>query len=251
MTSRPEIPNERLSEWIDFLENWAQQRSRYAEWLAADYQRDANWLQCGPAGKGSGPRMVLSFHEEPLPWRFHWLSFERTAPRELLDRAYRIAADRAEEYEKAVINDQLGVRLQDYGLLVTSRDLCPYDPSRPAWYQASNQMFLEAGYLDCFRLLLSLKVLDGARVSSLYTAESQRRGTILYLALRMYYNDHAQLPESLDALVAGKYLHRLPVVPIVCKPFYYEPIGAREELNAAIRLQNEFLGWPAHTRGYE
>ena len=52
VTSRPEIPNERLSEWIDFLENWAQQRSRYAEWLAADYQRDANWLQYGPAGNG-------------------------------------------------------------------------------------------------------------------------------------------------------------------------------------------------------
>ncbi len=247
VTSGIGVRNEQLRVCVDFLEAWAAQRTRHAAWLAADYQRDITWLQNGPA---QNRYSEYEFHTEPLPWRYRWLPFERVRALQMLDRAYRIATDRIEEYEAAVINDKLdagrpregfiagsvpfGVPGQGVGF-VTSRDILPYDPSRSIWYQASDRTLLDGGGPNCFRLIDSLELLRRSFPGPLYMAESQRRGTILYLALRMYYNDHDQLPESLDALVEKKYLARLPVVPVICKPFYYEPIGASEELNATIR----------------
>ncbi len=35
-----------------------------------------------------------------------------------------------------------------------------------------------------------------------------------------------------------KYLNRLPVVPIACQRFYYEPRGASDELNAILAKRN-------------
>jgi hypothetical protein len=136
-----------------------------------------------------------------------------------------------------VINDQLGAGKLG---LVSSQDILPFDPARPIWYQMSNQMILETDMYR-FRLLTSLAMMHYKRYDSLYTAEAQRRGTILYLALRMYYNDKGELPESLDALVKEEYLDRLPVVPIVCKPFYYEPDGASEKRD--VKSLEQFAGY--------
>ncbi len=246
VTSRPGIGNEKLRVCIDFLEDWGSQRPRHAEWLAVDCQRDMAWLQLGPAPEYAG----YGIHGEPLPWRYRWLWYERTRALQLLDRTYRIAADRAEAEETALINDQLGnpfeQRQQGEGL-VSWQDILPYDPSRSIWYQASNQALLGSRSLRRFRLINSLEQSQWNRYDSLYTAEAQRRGTILYLALRMYYNDHGELPESLDALVEGKYLTRLPLVPIACEPFHYEPTAASEQMNKTIERLNGFytnMYWP-------
>jgi hypothetical protein len=213
------------------LEDWPERRSRHARWLAAAYQCDLIWLQHGPVDEQYAE---YGFHHKPLPPRYRWFSFERKRMLRLLDRAYRIAAERAEEYEEGVINDHVGVFPYRYGL-VTEGDIVPYDPARPIWYQGSAHMLPYLARDTGFHLLDSVAWFNWNWDDPFYNAEAQRRGTILYLALRMYYNDHGRLPEPLDALVAGEYLSRLPVVPIARKPFYYEPSGAEEELLAAIK----------------
>jgi hypothetical protein len=240
-------PNERLRDCVDFLEDWPEKRSHRASWLAAAYQRDRIWLQHGPVDKHWA---TYGFHHEPLPSRYRWFSFERKRMLRLLDRAYRIAAERAEEHERAVINDQVAVLPYGYGL-VTERDIVPYKPDRPIWYQASTDMLLASAREHDFRLLDSVQWVNWGWDDPFYEAEAERRGTILYLALRMYYNDHSGLPESLDALVKGKYLDRLPVVPTVREPFYYEPAGAEEDLLAAIQSANDPENqWIWKTRRY-
>ncbi|MHB8899655.1 MAG: ABC transporter permease [Thermoguttaceae bacterium] len=235
--------NNQLRVCIDFLEDWVTERSRQADWLAADWARDTAWLQYGPVEGYDG----YGFHDEPLPWQFRWLPFERTRALRLLDRTCRIAAERAEIRELAVIDDQAGVEwaglyltggsmpvLTGQDPLLGSGDLVPYDPSRPIWYQAFSQMPLQVSGLERFRLIDSVATFSWSLSDPLFTAESQRRGTILYLALRMYYNDQGRLPKSLDALVAEGYLAELPVVPIARKPFRYEPSAASDDLNLAI-----------------
>lgn len=255
VTRRSEIPNDRLRGAIDFLEGWGEERTGCAEWLAADCQRDIVWLQEGPREKTGGKDNYdkYGFHCKALPWRYRWFSFERERALRLLDRAFRIGADRATEFERAVIYDQAAERLEprrrldvdlrgfirdERSWLLRSDDLVPYDPARPVWYQLP---FREEVFQDLrwqFRLFISLDAFDWILKDSLYTAESQRRGTILYLALRMYVNDHGRLPESLDALVEGKYLAGLPLIPIAREPFYFAPDGASEDLNRAIEKRN-------------
>jgi hypothetical protein len=255
VTGRSEIPNDRLRAAIEFLEDWGKQRTGCAEWLAADCQRDMVWLQEGPRKNADGKNKYdkHGFHCKALPWRYRWLSFERERALRLLDRAFRIGADRATEYERAIIHDQAVEGLQGrpnldvdpWGFeqpqrlrLLRSHDLVPYDPARPVWYQASSLDEVFRNLRWQFRLFDSLDTLEWSLRGGLYTAEAQRRGTILYLALRMYVNDHGRLPESLDALVEGKYLARLPVIPIAREPFYFAPDGASEELNRAIEECN-------------
>jgi len=235
VTAQADIPNERLRACVDFLEDWPEKRPRHADWLTAAYQRDLIWLHNGPVDE---QHAEYGFHHQPLPPRYRWFSFERKRMLRLLDRAFRIAAERAEEYEEGVINDHVGVLPHRYGL-VTEADIVPYDPARPIWYQASNQMQLYSSNEIGFRLLDSVVWLNWNWDNPFYNAEAQRRGTILYLALRIYYNDHGRLPESLDALVEGEYVDRLPLIPTVCKPFYYEPSGAEGELLAAIKSAND------------
>ncbi len=250
VTRRLEIPNDRLRAAIEFLEDWGEQRTGCAEWLAADFQRDMVWLQEGPRKHADGKNQYdkRGFHCKALPWNYRWLYFERQRALRLLDRAFRIGADRATEYETAVIHDQAiqgpedlpDVDVDPWGFerqrfrLLRSYDLVPYDPARPVWYQASalDEVFQQLRWQ--FRLFNSLDTLGWSLRGGLYTAEAQRRGTILYLALRMYVNDHGRFPESLDALVEGKYLARLPVIPIAREPFYFAPDGASEELHRAI-----------------
>lgn len=246
--AQSDVPNERLRACIDFLEDWPKERSRHAAWLAAAYQRDLIWLQHGPLDQQYAEH---GFHHKPLPSRYRWFSFERKRMLKLLDRAYRIAAERAEEYENAVINDQVGIPLHNFGL-VTYQDIIPHDPARPIWYQFSTEMLLFSTQGHHFRLLESVAWLNWMWDDPFYTAEAQRRGTILYLALRMYYNDNGRLPKALDALVEAEYLDRLPVIPVVCETFYYEPVGAEEKLLEAIEAANEAddqRSWWAHTYG--
>lgn len=242
VTRQPGIPRERLRAYIRFLETWQHKRPRRVAWLTADYERDTIWLAFGPT------EVDNSYHDEPLPWRYRWFSFERRRALRLIDRVYRIAVDHSEQYETALINDQVGIRplwanlngWWGYGL-VTSQEAIPPDLARPIWYQRASQSVLDTDYLHHFYLLNKVGHLRWKRSDPLYMAESQRRGTILYLALRMYYNDHAELPETLDALVEGRYLASLPVVPATGKPFYFEPEGASGELEAAIKLQDPLV----------
>jgi len=113
----------------------------------------------------------------------------------------------------------------------------PYDPAQPVWYQWSFDEEFENLQRQS-RLFMALDGFDWILKDALYAAESQRRGTILYLALRMYVKDHGRLPESLDALVERKYLARLPVIPVAREPFYFAPDGASEDLNRAIEERN-------------
>jgi hypothetical protein len=241
VTRQPGIPNERLRACIDFLETWEHERPRRVAWLTADCERDAIWLVFGPT------EVDDSYHDEPLPWRYRWFSFERKRALRLIDRVYRIAADRSEQYETALINDQVGIRPSwtaprqwGYGL-VTSQEVIPPDLARPVWYQGASQSVLNQSAVSPFYLMRTLGRLGWNRSDPLYMAESQRRGTILYLALRMYYNDHAELPETLEALVEGRYLACLPVVPTTAKPFYFEREGASEELESAIKTQDPLV----------
>jgi len=105
---RPGIPNDRLRGAIEFLEGWGEERTGCAEWLAADCQRDIVWLQDGPRENAGGKNNYdkYGFHCKALPWRYRWFSFERERGLRLLDRAFRIGADRATEYERAVVYDQ-------------------------------------------------------------------------------------------------------------------------------------------------
>ena len=252
---RSGIPNERLRGAVDFLEGWAEQRPGCVEWLAADCHRDMIWLQEGPRKNIDGTEICdkYGFHSQPLPWRYRWFSFERKRALRLLDRAYRIGADRARKFETAVINDQASKTPKDHSQFdfhtgrirqrdqfLDCYDLVPFDPARPVWYQMSAplELQLRADYQRRFRLLIVLENLEWTERDGLYTAEAQRRGTILYLALRMFVNDHGQLPDSLDALVEESYLSSLPVIPISRRPFFYSASPASEELNQAIQKVN-------------
>ena len=86
----------------------------------------------------------------------------------------------------------------------------------------------------------SMNWVHSQRCDTLYMAETQRRGTILYLALRMYYNDKDELPESLGALVDEGYVDHLPLVPVICRPFCYEPEGGDAKYDAE---NTSALGW--------
>ena len=248
MVSKEDVPHERLRSCIELLENRGRQRARYAQWLAADYQRDMYWLYYGPIKIST----EYGFHGEPLLWRYRWLPFERIRAHQLLDRAYRIAAERSEEHELAVINDRLGhseARNQRFGTgfggsaLLTSPDLIPPDPARSVWYQMANQRLLEGPSLHHFQLIEELRYRrwGGEALDFwLYTAESQRRGTILYLALLLYYQDHGELPESLEGLVEARYLTWLPIVPFACKPFYYSRARDERELDVMTDLSSVY-----------
>ena len=45
---------------------------------------------------------------------------------------------------------------------------------------------------------------------------------MLWAALRLWYMEHGELPETLDAL-RGDYLTEIPLVPFYNKPFEYNP----------------------------
>ena len=230
------IANERIRAYVEFLETWPNQRSGLREWLAADYRRDLSWLQYGPA---QSPYRGYGFHEGPVPWYYRWLPFERKRTLKLLDRAFRISVDRFSEYERAVVNDQFTDSQSWFGL-VTGSDIIPPDLTQPHWQRTSRPPVIGYRPHNLF-LLNTLSDLHWRRYQptrgdwgtgdALYSAEGQRRGTILYLALRMCHNDHGQLPETLETLVEEEYLDRLPVVPIARKPFQFEP-------NAAIASDN-------------
>lgn len=247
---RPGIPNERLRAVAEFLRTWGELRPGCAEWLAVDCQRDMIWLEEGPRESTDHLGKYYNkdgFHSSPLPWQYRWFPFERKRVVRLLDRAYRIGADRVTEYEMAVIHDEAQEPLRVYyspnlpphgSRFLSCYDLVPVDPSRPLWHQAALVPESMTDLERHFKLLSSLQHLGTFLKDGLYTAEAQRRGTILFLALRMYVNDHGHLPDSLDALVEEKYLGSLPVIPISRRSFYYTPTQASDELNKAIQKAN-------------
>ena len=57
---------------------------------------------------------------------------------------------------------------------------------------------------------------------SIFAQEQIRRVTLLQAALRLWYDEHGELPETLDQL-AGVYLTEVPLVPFYNKPFEYNP----------------------------
>ena len=57
---------------------------------------------------------------------------------------------------------------------------------------------------------------------SIYSMEQKRRVAILQAALRLWYDEHGELPETLDQL-QGVYLTEIPLVPFYNTPFEYCP----------------------------
>ena len=57
---------------------------------------------------------------------------------------------------------------------------------------------------------------------SIYVQEQGRRVALLQAALRLWYDEHGELPETLDQL-QGVYLTEVPLVPYYNKPFEYNP----------------------------
>jgi len=55
-----------------------------------------------------------------------------------------------------------------------------------------------------------------------YYAEIRFRAQIISLALKAYYMEHGELPETLDVL-EGVYLKKLPTVPVSGEQFDYVP----------------------------
>lgn len=124
-----------------------------------------------------------------------------------------------------------------------TKAVIPPDPARSIWYQMANQRLLEGPSLHHLHLIRELRHLRWGKNSLdfwLYTAESQRRGTILYLALLLYYQDHGELPDSLEGLVDARYLTWLPIVPFACKPFYYSRAHDERELEIVTDLPSTY-----------
>ncbi len=215
-----DISNERLRVCVAFLEDWPEKRFSHAGWLVAAYRRDQYWLQYGPVDERYAK---YRFHTKPLPLEYRWFSFERTRMLKKLYRVYQIAVERADRYEKAVLEDQPVERLHRYEGLLNEWDIIPYQPAKPIWYQLpTTELVRSDPDEEGFHLLEHVVAINWYWDDPFYTAEAQRRGTILYIALRMYFNDHGRLPDSLDELVEDDYLKRLPIIPALCEPFCYE-----------------------------
>ena len=67
---------------------------------------------------------------------------------------------------------------------------------------------------------------------SIFAQEQIRRVTMLQAALRLWYDEHGELPETLDQLT-GVYLTEVPLVPFYNKPFEYVPHPDEKALDVA------------------
>ena len=76
---------------------------------------------------------------------------------------------------------------------------------------------------------------------SIYVQKQACRVNMLYAALRLWYDEHGELPETLDQL-QGVYLTEVPLVPFYNKPFEYVP--KPDEAAAEVAGNNHVKGTP-------
>ena len=213
----------RLRVCIDALEQWSDQRPPAVGLIQKTYERDLMTIwELDTRSRNSEEN-----YESQLPWRFRYMPWEHERLLKIVDNSYQLVAWRTNHFEEQLReNGRKTFRSRaDYDLraadnLMINKHVSSID---------EGCLEIEMDLISQFSNMVHLSRCPTFIMSPMYQSEAMRRATIVYLALRLYYEDHGRLPDSLGEL-EGEYLDELPCVPLSDEMLYYtaEPIPMPE-----------------------
>jgi hypothetical protein len=213
---------EQVEEGIAFVREMPRWRISPTEVLQRQYQYDYLFARYGVyfpdvmnALTGDNENVVTMYIlMNRLPW-------ERERTLRQLDRVFQQKSQLAWQAELAFwddVGDAREVYQQSWAMHDQYSYLRDGGRSEGDYYQIDPIYALsrQSGYSMC---------------SQAYSMEADRRATLLYLALRGYFLQHGEVPESLDDL-KGSRLEEIPKVPGIGLDYYYQPHPRKIDLEA-------------------
>jgi hypothetical protein len=213
---------EQVEEGIAFVREMPRWRISPTEVLQREYQYDYLFARYGVyfpdvmnALTGDNENVVTMYIlMNRLPW-------ERERTLRQLDRVFQQKSQLAWQAELAFwddVGDAREVYQQSWAMHDQYSYLRDGGRSEGDYYQIDPIYVLsrQSGYSMCFQA---------------YLMEADRRATLLYLALRGYFLQHGEVPESLDDL-KGSWLEEIPKVPGFGLDYYYQPHPRKIDLEA-------------------